>query len=180
MASSAEARDRLAYDELLANGLALMLVRPTTASGAGSRSKGDGRLRGKLALPFPLTGAQQRSIAEIEGDLAQEAPMLRLLQGDVGSGKTVVALEAMLVAVEAGAQAAMLAPTEILARQHYDTLRRMAGPTGVQHRAADRARQGQGARAILMGLVDGCDRPHRRHARDLPGRRSPTGTSASW
>src|SRR6185503_8434766 len=125
------ARDRLAYDELLANSLALMLVKADNRRRRGQPLQGDGRLQSKLALPFPLTGAQQRSIGEIEGDMAQESPMLRLLQGDVGSGKTVVALEAMLIAVEAGAQAAMLAPTEILARQHYETLRSMAGTTGV-------------------------------------------------
>ncbi len=79
--------------------------------------------------------------------MAQASPMLRLLQGDVGSGKTVVALEAMLIAVEAGAQAAMLAPTEILARQHYETLRTLAGADRRERRAADRARQGQGARS---------------------------------
>ena len=73
-------------------------------------------------MPFPLTGAQKRSIDEIVGDMAQASPMLRLLQGDVGAGKTVVALEAMLVAVEAGAQAALLAPTELLARQHLESL----------------------------------------------------------
>ena len=88
-------------------------------------------MRAKLNLPFPLTGAQRRSISEIEGDMAQAAPMLRLLQGDVGSGKTVVALESMLVAVEAEAQAALLAPTEILARQHHETLSRMLSGTGV-------------------------------------------------
>ena len=125
------ARDRLAYDELLANGLALMLVRADNRRRKGLSLQGDGRLRDKLELPFALTGAQARSIGEIEGDLAQEAPMLRLLQGDVGAGKTVVALSAMLIAAESGAQSAMLAPTEILARQHYETLRRMAAPTGV-------------------------------------------------
>ena len=87
------ARDRLAYDELLANSLALMLVRETGRSRRGTPLAGDGRLRSKLALPFALTGAQRRSIDEIAGDVAQEAPMLRLLQGDVGSGKTVVALD---------------------------------------------------------------------------------------
>ncbi len=76
--------------------------------------------------------------------MAQAAPMLRLLQGDVGSGKTVVALEAMLIAVEAGAQAALLAPTEILARQHFETLRRMAQADRGRDRAADRPRQGHG------------------------------------
>jgi ATP-dependent DNA helicase RecG len=149
------ARDRLAYDELLANSLALMLVRADNRRRRGQSLKGDGRLRGKLALPFPLTGAQQRSIAEIEGDLAQASPMLRLLQGDVGSGKTVVALEAMLVAVEAGAQAAMLAPTEILARQHYETLRSMAGTTGVTVALLTGRDKGRARESILMGLLDG-------------------------
>src|SRR5690606_7675377 len=149
------ARDRLAYDELLANSLALMLVRDANRRRRGQPLAGDGGLRGKLDLPFPLTGAQRRSIAEIEGDLAQQSPMLRLLQGDVGSGKTVVALEAMLIAVEAGAQAAMLAPTEILARQHYDTLRAMAGPTGVQIALLTGRDKGRARESILMGLMDG-------------------------
>ncbi|MEO5586417.1 MAG: ATP-dependent DNA helicase RecG [Novosphingobium sp.] len=153
------ARDRLAYDELLANSLALMVVRSDNRARKGTPLQGDGRLRAKLALPFPLTGAQQRSIAEIAGDLAQASPMLRLLQGDVGSGKTVVALEAMLIAVEAGAQAALLAPTEILARQHAETLTRMASGTGVTIALlTGRASQRGGSRAresILMGLLDG-------------------------
>jgi ATP-dependent DNA helicase RecG len=149
------ARDRLAYDELLANSLALMLVRADNRKRRGQLLQGDGALRGKLALPFPLTGAQRRSIGEIEGDMAQAAPMLRLLQGDVGSGKTVVALEAMLIAVEAGAQAAMLAPTEILARQHYETLRKMAGPTGVTIALLTGRDKGKARESILMGLVDG-------------------------
>jgi ATP-dependent DNA helicase RecG len=149
------ARDRLGYDELLANSLALMLVRADNRKRRGQPLKGDGRLRAKLALPFPLTGAQRRSMAEIEGDMAQGAPMLRLLQGDVGSGKTVVALEAMLVAVEGGAQAAMLAPTEILARQHYDTLRNMAGTTGVNIALLTGRDKGRARESILMGLVDG-------------------------
>jgi len=117
------ARDRLAYDELFANALALMLVRQANRKRRGQALKGDGSRRSLLQLPFPLTGAQVRSLHEIEGDMAQDTPMLRLLQGDVGAGKTVVALEAMLLAVEAGAQAALLAPTEILARQHFETLR---------------------------------------------------------
>ncbi len=151
----AAARDRLAYDELLANSLALMLVRADNRRRRGQALIGDGGLRGKLDLPFPLTGAQRRSIGEIEGDLAQDKPMLRLLQGDVGSGKTVVALEAMLVAVEAGAQAALLAPTEILARQHYDTLRRMLAPTGVEIALLTGRDKGRSRESILMGLQDG-------------------------
>jgi len=151
----AAARDRLAYDELFANALAMMLVRQEGRRRRGQSLRGNGLLRSKLALPFPLTGAQQRSIAEIEGDMAQEAPMLRLLQGDVGSGKTVVALEALLVAVEAGTQGAMLAPTEILARQHFETLQRMTRPTGVEVALLTGRDKGRVRESILMGLVDG-------------------------
>ncbi|WP_284125204.1 ATP-dependent DNA helicase RecG [Parerythrobacter aestuarii] len=152
---NALARDRLAYDELLANSLALMLVRADNRQRRGRALVGTGQLRNRLQLPFPLTGAQKRSIAEIEGDMAQEAPMLRLLQGDVGAGKTVVALEAMLVAVEAGAQAALLAPTEILARQHFETLRDMARPTGVEVALLTGRDKGRARESILMGLLDG-------------------------
>ena len=149
------ARDRLAYDELLANSLALLLVKNANRAHVGTPLVGDGRLRAKLNLPFALTGAQRRSIAEIEGDLAQAAPMLRLLQGDVGSGKTAVAVEAMLIAVEGGAQAALLAPTEILARQHYETIRRMLAPTGVTVALLTGRDKGRTREAILMGLIDG-------------------------
>jgi len=149
------ARDRLAYDELFANSLALMLVRESNRSRSGTPLKSDGHLRDKLSLPFALTGAQLRSIAEIEGDVAQNAPMLRRLQGDVGSGKTVVALYAMLVAVEAGAQAAMLAPTEILARQHHETLLRLTAGTGVEIALLRGRDKGRARESILMGLIDG-------------------------
>ncbi|MCC7394483.1 MAG: ATP-dependent DNA helicase RecG [Sphingomonadaceae bacterium] len=118
----AAARDRLAYDELLAGQLAFLLVRAAGRQRPGRILRSDGRLRDAVPLPFALTGAQQRAIAEIDRDLAGGAPMLRLLQGDVGSGKTMVALMAMLAAAENGAQAAMLAPTEILARQHFANL----------------------------------------------------------
>ena len=152
---NAKARDRLAYDELFANALALMLVRQSNRQRKGQPLQGDGHLRDKLQLPFPLTGAQTRSIAEIAGDMAHSSPMLRLLQGDVGAGKTVVALEAMLVAVEAGAQAAMLAPTELLARQHFETLREMARPTGVEIALLTGRDKGKARESILMGLLDG-------------------------
>ena len=151
----AAARDRLAYDELLANSLALMLVRQSNRKQSGTPLQGDGSRRARLNLPFPLTGAQQRAIAEIEGDLAQSAPMLRLLQGDVGSGKTVVALSAMLIAVEVGAQAALLAPTEILARQHHETLSRLLAGTGVEIALLTGRDKGRAREAILMGLLDG-------------------------
>ena len=150
-----EARDRLAYDELLANSLALMLVRAANRAQRGVPLEGDGRLRDKLRLPFALTGAQSRAVAEIAGDIAQPAPMLRLLQGDVGSGKTVVALEAMLIAVEAGAQAALLAPTEILARQHHATLMQMARGVGVEIALLTGRDKGRPRESVLMGLLDG-------------------------
>jgi ATP-dependent DNA helicase RecG len=150
-----KARDRLAYDELLANSLALLLVKAEGRRRKGQALVGDGSLRAKLQLPFALTGAQKRSIAEIEGDMAQEAPMLRLLQGDVGAGKTVVALEAMLIAVEAGKQAALLAPTEILARQHFETLRKMAAPTGAEIALLTGRAKGRERESVLMGLLDG-------------------------
>ncbi|MEO1489013.1 MAG: DEAD/DEAH box helicase, partial [Pseudomonadota bacterium] len=149
------ARDRLAYDELLANSLALLLVKAEGRRRKGQSLAGDGALRARLNLPFEMTGAQKRSITEIEGDLAQEAPMLRLLQGDVGAGKTVVALAAMLIACEAGKQAAMLAPTEILARQHFETLRAMAAPTGVEVALLTGRAKGRERESILMGLLDG-------------------------
>lgn len=150
-----KARDRLAYDELLANSLALLLVKADGRRRRGQALVGDGALRAKLQLPFALTGAQARSIAEIAGDMAQEAPMLRLLQGDVGAGKTVVALNAMLIAVEAGKQAALLAPTEILARQHFETLRKMLGPTGAEIALLTGRAKGRERESILMGLLDG-------------------------
>ncbi len=150
-----KARARLAYDELLANSLALLLVKAEGRRRKGQALAGDGRLRERLSLPFEMTGAQKRSIAEIEGDLQQEAPMLRLLQGDVGAGKTVVALAAMLIACEAGKQAALLAPTEILSRQHFETLRAMAAPTGVEIALLTGRAKGKERESILMGLLDG-------------------------
>lgn len=150
-----EARDRLAYDELLANSLALLLVKAEGRRRKGQALVGDGALRARLQLPFALTGAQSRSIAEIAGDMAQEAPMLRLLQGDVGAGKTVVALNAMLIAAEAGKQAALLAPTELLARQHYETLRKMAALTSVEIALFTGRAKGREREGILLGLMDG-------------------------
>ncbi|WP_033921263.1 ATP-dependent DNA helicase RecG [Sphingomonas sp. 37zxx] len=149
-----KARARLAYDEVFANQLALLLVRGEARSKRGRALVGDGRLRDRLDLPYSPTGAQSRSIAEIEGDMAQNRPMLRLLQGDVGSGKTLVATMALLIAVEGGAQGALLAPTEILARQHFETLSRTLG--GIATVAILTGRdKGRVRESTLMGLADG-------------------------
>jgi ATP-dependent DNA helicase RecG len=131
---SVPARARVAYDELLANQLALAVIRARLKRRAGRRLVGSGKLRQAIisGLPFGLTGAQQRALAEIDADLGSEQRMLRLLQGDVGSGKTVVALLAMADAVEAGAQAALMAPTELLARQHLATIRAFGESAGLR------------------------------------------------
>ncbi|HEY0084310.1 MAG TPA: ATP-dependent DNA helicase RecG [Allosphingosinicella sp.] len=153
--ADAVARERLAYDEVFANQLALMLVRASSRRRRGVPLKGDGRLRNALKLPYAPTGAQSLAIAEIDGDLQQEVPMLRLLQGDVGSGKTLVALMAMLSAVEAGAQAALLAPTEILARQHFETLSRQLAGVPVTVAILTGRDKGRVRESTLMGLADG-------------------------
>src|SRR3954452_46846 len=152
---TAAARDRLAYDEVFANQLALMLVRASARRRRGVPMQGDGRLRRMLRLPYAPTGAQRRAMGEIEGDMAQAVPMLRLLQGDVGSGKTLVALEALLIAVEAGAQGAMLAPTEILARQHFETLSRQLAGLPVNLPILTGREKGRARESTLMGLADG-------------------------
>jgi ATP-dependent DNA helicase RecG len=149
------ARIRLAYDEVFANQLALMLVRASSRRRRGVSLTGTGRLRDALTLPYAPTGAQARAIAEIEGDLQQATPMLRLLQGDVGSGKTLVATMALLTAVEAGAQGALLAPTEILARQHYETLSRTLAGLPVTVAILTGREKGRARESTLMGLADG-------------------------
>ncbi len=153
--ADAKARERLAYDELFANQLAFMLVRASSRARRGRALAGDGRLRDMLKLPYTPTGAQARTIREIEGDLAQTAPMLRLLQGDVGSGKTLVATMALLIAVEAGAQGAFLAPTEILARQHFETLQRTLAGLPVNVAVLTGRDKGRSRESTLMGLADG-------------------------
>lgn len=149
------ARDRLAYDEIFANQVALMLIRQGLRNRKGRAIVGDGRLTDALRLPFGLTGAQERVGREIAGDMAQETPMLRMLQGDVGSGKTLVALRAMLTAVEAGTQAALLAPTEILARQHFATLQAMLAGLPVNLAILTGRDKGRVRESTLMGLADG-------------------------
>ena len=127
------ARQRLAYDELLANQLALLLVRRHLKKARGRSVQGTGRLRQKIigTLPFQLTSSQSEAVATILGDMAADERMMRLLQGDVGSGKTAVALLALATAVEAGGQGAFMVPTEILARQHLGTITRLTAGTGI-------------------------------------------------
>ncbi|MEM7445747.1 MAG: ATP-dependent DNA helicase RecG [Pseudomonadota bacterium] len=154
---TAPARARLAYDELLANQLALALIRRAQRRQKGRSTAGNGDLRAKVvdALGFALTTSQTQAVAEIDADMAAQDRMLRLLQGDVGSGKTVVALLAMLNAVEAGRQAALLAPTEILARQHYRTLQPLAEAAGVKIAILTGRDRGKAREPILEGLRDG-------------------------
>jgi len=149
------ARERLAYDEVFASQLALMLLRASTRRRRGMPIAGDGHLRDRLSLPFTPTGAQRRVFGEIEGDMAQSVPMLRLLQGDVGSGKTLVALMALLNAVEAGGQGALLAPTEILARQHFASLQGMLAGLPVNVAILTGREKGRARESTLMGLADG-------------------------
>jgi ATP-dependent DNA helicase RecG len=126
-------RRRLAFDELLANQVALALIRAQQRKQKGRPLQGDGGLRRKVmaALPFSLTASQRNALADIARDMEAPERMLRLLQGDVGSGKTVVALMSMMIAAEAGAQAVLMAPTEILARQHHRTIAPLAQAAGV-------------------------------------------------
>ena len=135
----APARTRLAYDEYLAGQLALMIVRSqlVAARGVARRFTGEVTARVEAALPFQLTAGQRAALADIRNDLASPDRMSRLLQGDVGSGKTVVAAAAALVATSAGFQAAVMAPTELLAEQHARTLARFLEPLEIEVSWAD-------------------------------------------
>jgi ATP-dependent DNA helicase RecG len=148
---------RLAYDELLAGQLALALVRQSFKRQPGRNIVGDGRIRAQIAdaLPFTLTGSQRQALKEIAQDMAAPHRMLRLLQGDVGSGKTVVALMAMAVAVEAGAQAALMAPTEVLARQHAETVAPLADHAGLTIALLTGREKGKAREALLERLKSG-------------------------
>ena len=149
------ARRRLAYDEIFANQLALLLLRQSQRRHRTNPLSGTGELIAKLQLPYELTAAQRRVFEEIRGDMSQSPPMLRLLQGDVGSGKTLVALLAMLTAVESGAQAALLAPTEVLARQHHSTFLHQLDSLGVRVAILTGREKGRARDSVLMGLADG-------------------------
>ncbi|MGZ3409666.1 MAG: ATP-dependent DNA helicase RecG [Xanthobacteraceae bacterium] len=148
---------RLAFDEFLAGQLALGLVRAHTRRPMGRRSAGDGKLRQKIiaTLPYTLTGSQTKALADITADLAKPERMTRLLQGDVGSGKTVVALLACAAVIEAGSQAALMAPTEILARQHHKTIAPLAAATGIRLAILTGRERGRERTKILDDLAAG-------------------------
>jgi ATP-dependent DNA helicase RecG len=161
---AAAAWTRLAFDELVASQLALALVRGSLQRGRGLAWRAEGALRKQIegALPFRLTGSQRDALTEIERDLASDRRMLRLLQGDVGSGKTVVALLAMATVAEGGGQSALMAPTELLARQHFSVIEPLARAAGLEtvlitgrdpagERAAATARLASGAASVAVG-----------------------------
>ena len=151
------ARRRVGYDELLASQIALALVRRQQKKMAGRVTAGDGALRRAIetALPFRLTDGQRKAVADIHDDMEKPERMLRLLQGDVGSGKTVVALMAMAAAAEAKRQSVLMAPTEILARQHAERLAPLAEKAGLKLALLTGREKGAGRRQVLAGLASG-------------------------
>ena len=157
LAAENPARERLAYDEIFASQLAVALVRARRRRRRGRVLAGTGALLAKTeaGFGFVLTGSQRMALAEIAADMKQPLQMMRLLQGDVGSGKTVVGLLAMLAAVESGAQAALMAPTEILARQHHATLQRLAAPAGVEIGFLSGREKGRARDSMLASLASG-------------------------
>jgi ATP-dependent DNA helicase RecG len=157
VSSETKARLRLAYDEFLAHQTTLSLARAHTRRAKGVATVGNGALRNKVlaALPYKPTGAQSRSIGEITDDMASEKRMNRLLQGDVGSGKTLVAFMALLACVESGGQGVMMAPTEILARQHLAGLQPLAEDAGVVLEILTGRDKGNERKAKLAALAKG-------------------------
>ncbi|MBF9050591.1 ATP-dependent DNA helicase RecG [Roseobacter sp. HKCCD9010] len=157
LSRSAKARERLAYDELLAHQMTLGLARLSVRKAKGFASIGDGYLRQKVldSLPFSPTGAQLRALDEIAADMGEPVRMSRLLQGDVGAGKTLVGLMALLIAVEAGGQGVMMAPTSILAAQHYSNLKPLAETAGVVIEMLTGADKGAERKAKLAALARG-------------------------
>jgi ATP-dependent DNA helicase RecG len=153
----AKARERLGFDEVFSAQLAIALVRRGYRQLAGRSLVGGGHLAQKMraALPYSLTRSQEQALAEIKADMAASRRMLRLLQGDVGAGKTVVAALAMAEAVEAGAQAAIMAPTDVLARQHLETLAPLCETAGISLGYLSGREQGKARAAILRKLAAG-------------------------
>jgi ATP-dependent DNA helicase RecG len=150
-------RARLAYDELLANQLALAIIRQRLKRSRGRSLAAPGKIRQAIVavLPFALTNAQTRALAEIDADMAGGTRMLRLLQGDVGSGKTIIALLSMATAVEIGAQAALMAPTELLARQHFATIAGFAEAAKMRVALLTGRERGKERTALLEALQAG-------------------------
>ena len=157
LAPHSPARTRLAYDEMFAHQVTLALARAQLRRGKGRASLGTGALQARVlaSLPYAPTGAQSRAVAEIAADLATELRMNRLLQGDVGAGKTLVAFLALLIAVEAGGQGALMAPTEILARQHGESLAPLAQAAGVRMAVLTGRDKGSERAAKLRALAAG-------------------------
>ncbi len=157
LAYTSPVRRRLAYDEFFAHQLTLALARVRVRRGKGRVSEGTGALQARVLakLPYAPTGAQSRAVAEIAADMASGQRMNRLLQGDVGAGKTLVAFLALLVAVESGGQGVMMAPTEILARQHLESLRPMAAFAGVVVEGLTGRDKGSERAAKLAALAAG-------------------------
>ena len=151
------ARARLAYDELFAHQLTLALARVSLRKAKGVVTRGTGRLQARVldSLPYAPTGAQKRAVAEIAADLAAPVRMNRLLQGDVGAGKTLVAFMALLIVAEAGGQGVMMAPTEILARQHHEGLAPLAAAAGVRLELLTGRDKGAERAAKLRDLAEG-------------------------
>ncbi|MGH1369082.1 MAG: ATP-dependent DNA helicase RecG [Maritimibacter sp.] len=157
LSADAAARRRLAYDEFFAHQLTLALARAQVrrAKGRASLGTSDLQARVRAALPYAPTTAQERAIREISGDMASGYRMNRLLQGDVGAGKTLVAFMALLIAVEAGGQGVMMAPTEILARQHLAALRPLAEEARVTVEILTGRDKGKERQAKLDALKSG-------------------------
>lgn len=157
LAPDAPARRRLAYDELFAHQLTLALARRQARRAKGRASAGTGVLRAAVlaALPYAPTGAQTRAVAEIAADMAGPLRMTRLLQGDVGAGKTLVALMALLIAVESGGQGVLMAPTEILARQHLESLLPLAQAAGTGVTLLTGRDKGAARAAKLAAIAEG-------------------------
>ncbi len=157
LAPDSPARQRLAYDELLSSQLALALVRHHVKGRGGRALRGSGKLRRHLlaALPYELTGAQNRAVAEIISDMESDQRMLRLLQGDVGAGKTVVALLAMAHAAEAGTQSALMAPSDLLARQHFATIAPLAERVGLRAVLLTGREKGRKRKELLAQIASG-------------------------
>ena len=157
LSPASPARERLAYDELMAHQMTLALARSRLRRAKGRATVGTGELQARVsaALPFALTNAQTRALADIAADMGAPTRMNRLLQGDVGAGKTLVAFKALLIAVEAGGQGVLMAPTEILARQHFQGLTPLAEAAGVRLEILTGRDKGAARAAKLRALAAG-------------------------